>query len=118
MDLDIMLNSKVRRKIIRVLWKVGSTNMMNLVRLVNSTYNQVNPSVLALAGEGIISEERYGRVRMITLERENQKTQLLLQAFKILDSENMPTKKASEGKGKLNGHATENSSSSASDYLV
>jgi DNA-binding transcriptional ArsR family regulator len=112
-----MLNSKVRRKIIRVLCKVGSTNMMNLVRLVNSTYNQVNPSLIALEKEGIIKEERYGRVRMITLERENPKTRLLLQALKILGSENTPTKKLESNPDQGNKNwKTENSTSS--DYSV
>ncbi len=90
MNLYEMLRSKVRRKIMRYLWKVGCTNIMNLVRKVNSTYNQVIPHLIAFEKEGIVSEQRFGRVRMITLERENQKTKLLLEALKILDKEFAP----------------------------
>jgi len=61
---------------------------MELVRRVNSTYNQVNANLLVLAQEGIINEERYGRVRIIKLNRENPKTTLLLQAIKILINRN------------------------------
>lgn len=86
MDLDNILSSKCRRKIIRTLWKVESTNLMDLVRRVNSTYNQIIPHLQVLEKEGIVTEQRFGRVRMITLERENQKTKLLLQALKILDT--------------------------------
>ena len=85
MNLEDILGSKVRRKIIRVLWKIGSTNVTDLVRRTNTTYNQLIPQLLALEREGIVSEQRYGRVRMITLERENRKTLLLLQALKVLD---------------------------------
>lgn len=59
---------------------------MDLVRRVNSTYNQIIPHLQVLEKEGIVTEQRFGRVRMITLERENQKTKLLLQALKILDT--------------------------------
>jgi predicted transcriptional regulator len=86
MDLDNILSSKCRRKIIRVLWKVESTNLMDLVRRANSTYNQIIPHLLVLEKEGVVTEQRFGRVPMITLERESQKTRLLLQALKILDT--------------------------------
>jgi len=59
---------------------------MELVLKTNSTYNQVNANLLILSQEGIIEEKRYGRVRMIKLNRENPKTLLLLQAFKILNT--------------------------------
>ena len=72
----------------KFLWRVDSVNVMELVRRVNSTYNQVNANLLVLAQEGIINEERYGRVRIIKLNRENPKTTLLLQAIKILINRN------------------------------
>jgi len=59
---------------------------MELVLKINSTYNQVNANLLILGQEGIIEEKRYGRVRMIKLNRENPKTMLLLQALKILNT--------------------------------
>ena len=58
---------------------------MELVRKVNSTYNQVNANLLVLAKEDIVQEKHYGRVRLIKLNRENPKTELLLQALKILN---------------------------------
>ena len=60
---------------------------MELVRKVNSTYNQVNSNLLVLAKEGIIQEKHYGRMRLIWLNRENPKTELLLQALKILSDD-------------------------------
>ncbi len=90
MDLDGILASKTRRKIIRVLWRVQSTNLMNLVRKANSTYSQIIPHLFVLEKEGIVTEQRFGRVRMLALERENQKTKLLLQALKILDTKFQP----------------------------
>jgi hypothetical protein len=59
---------------------------MELVRRVNSTYNQVNANLLILAQEGIIQEQYQGHLRLIKLNRENPKTELLLQALKILNN--------------------------------
>lgn len=97
MSLDNLLNSKVKRRIIRVLWKIGSTNIMDLARRTNSTYNQLIPHLVALEKEGVVSEHRYGRMRMITLERENENTKLLLQALKILDKAFAPSRPNLEG---------------------
>ena len=86
MDLGALLASSCRRKILKVLWKTGSFNVMSLVRKVNSTYSQVNQHLQILQKENVIFDEHYGRTRLIRLNRENPKTALLLQVLKILSS--------------------------------
>lgn len=76
MDLEKLISSSCRRRIINFLWKVHSANVMELARKVNSTYNQVNSNLLILA---------HGRERIIKLDKENPKTTLLLEALKILN---------------------------------
>lgn len=67
---------------------------MELVRRVNSTYNQVNSNMQILREEGIVFEKRFGRMRVIRLNKENSRTTLLLQALKILEtSEDMQLSK-------------------------
>jgi predicted transcriptional regulator len=78
--------SSCRRRIIQVLLSIGQTNVMELVRRVNSTYNQVNSNLQILNKEEIIFDEHLGRMRVIKLNKENPKTLLLLQALKILGS--------------------------------
>ena len=85
MDLEQLISSSCRRRIVKFLSTIHSANMMELVREVNSTYNQINANLLILRQEGIIEEKRYGHLRMIRLNRENPKTTLLLQALKILN---------------------------------
>jgi DNA-binding transcriptional ArsR family regulator len=87
MDLETVLASSCRRRILKALWKLGRANVMELVRKVNSTYSQVNPNLQILANEGIIVDERYGRVRIIRLNKENTKTLLLLQALRTLNTQ-------------------------------
>lgn len=61
---------------------------MDLVRRVNSTYNQVNRNLQILEQEGIAESEYYGRMRLIRLNRENPKTKAILQALRILREQN------------------------------
>ena len=57
---------------------------MELVRKVNSNYNQVNLQLKILGDEGIISDNRIGRLRLISLNRENSKTLTILKALVVL----------------------------------
>ena len=86
MDLDRVLASKCRTRIIRVLAKNGNLNVMELTQKTNSTYNQINSHLRVLLEEGIIFDKHYGRLRVITLYRDNPKTALLLQALRILET--------------------------------
>jgi len=61
------------------------THVTNLVRIINSTYNQVNRNLQILEKEGIIKTQHYGHIRIIELNAENPKTQALLKALQILD---------------------------------
>lgn len=76
--------SLCRQKILDALSKVGQTHMMDLVRRVNSTYTQVNRNIEILEWEGIVETKRLGRMRMIQLKREDQKTKSILKALEIL----------------------------------
>jgi predicted transcriptional regulator len=84
-DSEVILASSCRRKILRVLSR-KRLNVMELVRKVNSTYNQVNSNLQILREEGIIFDERFGRMRVIRLNKENPKTMVLLQALKVLET--------------------------------
>jgi predicted transcriptional regulator len=86
MELDRILASSCRIRMIRLLYKNNHVHVMQLVRKVNSTYNQVNSNLQILKEEGIIFDEYFGRTRVIRLNKENPRTALLLQALKILDT--------------------------------
>jgi predicted transcriptional regulator len=90
MDLETVVASACRRRILRVLSRAGRVHVMELVRKVNSTYSQVNPNLRILAGEGIIIDEHFGRMRVIRLNKENPKTTILLQALKMLETSRTP----------------------------
>jgi predicted transcriptional regulator len=88
MDLEMLMASSCRRRILRVLSRTGRINVMTLVRMVNSTYNQVNSNLHILQKEGIVFDEHFGRIRVIRLNSENQRTLLLLHVLKTLNTSN------------------------------
>jgi DNA-binding transcriptional ArsR family regulator len=81
-----IIASSCRQKILLALAKIRETHVTNLVRIINSNYNQVDRNLEILEEEGIIKIRRIGRVRMIRLEIENPKTQSILKALNILSS--------------------------------
>ncbi len=101
MDLETLLASSCRRKILKALSSSGRTNVMELVRKVNSTYNQVNSNLQILQEEGIITDQHVGRMRIVRLNGENPKIRLLLQALKTLSTPTETNNKQSGGKMKF-----------------
>ena len=87
MELKKLLASSLRQKILKALSECKEINVMGLVRRINSTYNEVNRNLTILEIEGIVTNVRCGRMRLIKLNRENPKTVLLLQVLKQLEPE-------------------------------
>jgi len=81
------LASSLRQRILKGLYECREVNVMGLVSKINSTYNEVNRNLAILERDGIITDTRCGRMRLIKLNRENPKTVLLLQVLKQLESE-------------------------------
>jgi hypothetical protein len=64
---------------------------MKLVHTLNARYNEVNRNLALLKAESLIIDEyrvrvKQNTVRVIALNRENPKTQLLLTTLKTLDT--------------------------------
>jgi hypothetical protein len=87
LELKKLVSSSCRQKILKTLSRESGMNMMNLVRKINSTYNETNRNLKILESEDIVVICYFGRVRWIKLNRENPKTIALLQVLKVLESE-------------------------------
>ena len=59
--------------------------MMRLVRTVNSTYNEVNRNLHILENEGLVTQQYFGRKRIVRLNFENQKTLVMLKILRLLN---------------------------------
>ncbi|HSV48896.1 MAG TPA: hypothetical protein VLH35_01145 [Candidatus Acidoferrales bacterium] len=90
MDLRKLVASTLRQNIIKTLAEHREMQVMRLVSAAGSTYNELNRNLIILEKEGIITNEypikvRHGKVRIIRLNKENPKTQVLLKVLKTLD---------------------------------
>lgn len=90
MDLRVVLASSVRQKILKVLAQKHELQVMKLASTVGTTYNELNRNLLILEKEGIIINEyrvkvRRGKVRVLRLNRENPKTDVLIKVLKTLE---------------------------------
>lgn len=68
---------------------MGQTHMMDLVRRINSTYSQVNRNIEILEWEGVVITKKLGRMRIIQLKREEEKTKAILKALEILKQQQL-----------------------------
>jgi predicted transcriptional regulator len=84
LKLEQIIASSCRQKILLTLSEIKTTHVTNLVRITNSTYNQVSRNLQILEKEGIIRIKSYGNLKMIELQTDNLKTRALLKALQII----------------------------------
>jgi DeoR/GlpR family transcriptional regulator of sugar metabolism len=92
-ELEQIIASACRQKILRALSKVRRTHITSLVRMINSTYNEVRRNLEILRDEGIVKFTSYGNLKIVELEMDNQKTEKLLMALRTLKREHAPDTK-------------------------
>jgi predicted transcriptional regulator len=89
LKLEQIIASSCRQKILLALSRIKRTHLNDLIRTVDSTYNQVNSNLQILEKEGIVKIRRFGHIKMIELDVQNQKTQALLKALHILSNQGL-----------------------------
>ena len=81
-----IIASTCRQKILLALSRVKKTHLTNLVRMINSTYNQVRRNLEILQNEGVIRVQPCGNMKIIQLDLTNIKTKKLLKALQTLET--------------------------------
>jgi predicted transcriptional regulator len=64
MELEEVLSSKPRLKILNLIHTLGSLNVSDVARRLRTNYASTAEHLEVLASEGILQERTYGRVRM------------------------------------------------------
>lgn len=85
-ELSEIVASGCRQKILRALSHTREIGITQLVKAVNSTYNEVMRNVRILEGEGIFRLILVGRRCYVSLNYENVKAKILIEALGLLDS--------------------------------
>ncbi len=64
MELEEVFSSKLRIKILKLIYQLGSLNVSDIARRLNSNFTSTSENLKILQAEGILREHVYGRVRM------------------------------------------------------
>jgi predicted transcriptional regulator len=71
---------------LKALYNKKELNVMKLVRVVNSTYNEVNRNLHILEDEGVVAQQYRGRNCIVRLNFKNNDTLIVLKILKLLNS--------------------------------
>ncbi len=64
MELEEVFSSKLRMKILKLIYNLGSLNITDVARRINANFASTAENLKVLEAEGILQERVYGRVRM------------------------------------------------------
>jgi len=64
MELEEVFSSKLRMKILKLIYNLGSLNITDVARRINANFASTAENLEVLEAEGILQERVYGRVRM------------------------------------------------------
>ena len=87
MNLNKILASYCRQRILKALSEKRGITIMRLVNIVNSTYNEVDRNLRILEREGAVTQRYEGRKRIIRLNFKNEKTLVLLKLMMIREGD-------------------------------
>lgn len=75
MELEDVFSSKLRMKILRLIFELGSLNVSDIARRLNTNFTSSAEHLKLLAAEDILEERLYGRVRMYRFKEGSAKAQ-------------------------------------------
>ena len=64
MEFEEVFSSKLRMKILKLLYQLGQLNVSDIARRLGANFTAVSENLKILEAEGILKELSYGRVRM------------------------------------------------------
>ena len=83
MDIEDFFSSKVRMKILKILWQVGELNISGIARRLGVNYGTTNKHLKVLENEGIVQHKRFGRIRIYRLNKQSPKTKAIQNLLEI-----------------------------------
>ncbi|MFP3144562.1 MAG: ArsR family transcriptional regulator [Caldisphaera sp.] len=86
MDIEKVLASKGKVRILKVLMKEGQVNISRLVKLTGLHHDVIVKNMEDLKEMGIVEEKRYGRLRIYMIDLRDPKISGLYEIFKEIEN--------------------------------
>ncbi|MCL2134181.1 MAG: winged helix-turn-helix domain-containing protein [Candidatus Bathyarchaeota archaeon] len=77
MELEDVFSSRMRVKILKLIFKFGQLNVSEIARRVNSNYSSTAGHLKVLESEGVLKVYLYGRVRLYSFNSGSQKSKVV-----------------------------------------
>jgi predicted transcriptional regulator len=77
MELEEVLSSKSRMKILKLIYQLGQLNVSDVARRLKLNFVSTSKHLKLLESEGILQERTYGRVRMYRFNEGSAKAKAL-----------------------------------------
>jgi predicted transcriptional regulator len=77
MDIENVLSSRLRIKILKILMQMGELNVSEIARRLGVNYNTINKHLKVLEDEDIIHYKAFGRIRLYRFNEYSPKAKAL-----------------------------------------
>jgi DNA-binding transcriptional ArsR family regulator len=84
MEMENVFSSKVRMKILKLIFKLGELNVSDIARRIGINFSSTSKHLKLLEEEGILQQRTYGRIRMYRFNQASAKAkavQALIEAW-------------------------------------
>ncbi|MBS7643441.1 winged helix-turn-helix transcriptional regulator [Candidatus Bathyarchaeota archaeon] len=85
-NLEDILSSRGRVRILKILVGVGELNISEIARRAALNYTTTNQHLNALVKAGLIQEKDFGKIRIFRFREENQRAQAIKQLVNFWES--------------------------------
>jgi DNA-binding transcriptional ArsR family regulator len=83
MDVEDVLSSRLRIKILKILIHVGELNVSEIARRLGVNYNTTREHLKVLEGEGLLQHKVFGRIRLYRLNENSPKTNAIRKLVEV-----------------------------------
>ena len=88
MNVEDVFSSRLRMKILKILFNVGELNVSEIARRLKINYISANKHLKILEDEGILQRKMFGRIRLYRVNEQSPRTKALQNLFDAWEHQN------------------------------
>lgn len=88
MNIEQVLGSKLRVKILKILAQVGELNVSEIARRLGVNYNTTKNHLKILEGESILRHKEFGRIRLYRLNENSPQAKAIQSLINVWEHKN------------------------------
>jgi len=77
MDVEEVFSSKLRMKILKIIFRLGEVNVSEIARRLGVNYAMTKRHLEILENEGIIQQKKFGRIQLYRINQNSSKAKAI-----------------------------------------